>query len=62
MGHNDSSSKARLRVLELLIERGGDIVTRDELKKQLWPDDACVDCNENLAMLSRCSSISFALR
>src|ERR1700688_2400370 len=32
-----------LRVLALLAERQGQVVTREELKKHLWPEDTFVD-------------------
>ena len=36
------------RVLALLVERAGDLVTRDELKKALWGDDTYVDFERGL--------------
>src|ERR1700740_3399416 len=36
------------RVLSLLIERAGDIVTRDELREKLWPADTFVDFDHSL--------------
>jgi len=32
-----------LQILLALIERRGDIVTREELRQQLWPQDTFVD-------------------
>jgi DNA-binding winged helix-turn-helix (wHTH) protein len=32
-----------LRVLGLLLERAGDIVTREELRQSLWPDGTYVE-------------------
>ena len=32
-----------LRVLQLLIEHKGELVTRDEIQKKLWPNDTIVD-------------------
>jgi DNA-binding winged helix-turn-helix (wHTH) protein/tetratricopeptide (TPR) repeat protein len=37
-----------LRVLALLAERHGQLVTRDELKKHLWPEDTFVDFETGL--------------
>jgi DNA-binding winged helix-turn-helix (wHTH) protein/tetratricopeptide (TPR) repeat protein len=37
-----------LRVLALLAERQGQVVTRDELKKRLWPEDTFVDFETGL--------------
>src|ERR1700682_1178913 len=35
-------------VLTVLIERAGDVVTRDELKRRLWPSDTFVDFDVGL--------------
>ena len=32
-----------LQLLQLLVERGGKIVTREEIKAKLWPNDTVVD-------------------
>src|SRR5215472_4879911 len=37
-----------LEVLLLLIERRGEVVTRDELKERLWPADTFVDSDDGL--------------
>src|SRR5579864_1419614 len=37
-----------LRVLALLAERRGQVVTREELKKHLWPEDTFVDFETGL--------------
>ena len=37
-----------LRVLALLAERQGQVVTREELKKRLWPEDTFVDFDTGL--------------
>jgi TolB-like protein/DNA-binding winged helix-turn-helix (wHTH) protein/Tfp pilus assembly protein PilF len=37
-----------LRVLALLTERQGDLVTREELKRRLWPEDTFVDFETGL--------------
>jgi DNA-binding winged helix-turn-helix (wHTH) protein len=36
------------QVLALLLERPGDVVTRDELQKRLWPADTFVDFDHSL--------------
>jgi DNA-binding winged helix-turn-helix (wHTH) protein len=35
-------------VLALLLERAGDVVTREELRQQLWPSDTFVDFDHSL--------------
>ncbi len=37
-----------LFVLRLLVERAGEIVTRDEIKKKLWPNDTVVDFDRGI--------------
>ena len=37
-----------LHVLEVLLERQGDVVTRDELQQRLWPSDTFVDFEHGL--------------
>src|SRR5579864_11050 len=37
-----------LRVLQMLIEGGGKVVTRDEIKKRLWPNDTIVDFDHSI--------------
>ncbi|MGB6484701.1 MAG: winged helix-turn-helix domain-containing protein [Candidatus Acidiferrales bacterium] len=36
------------RILQALLERNGDVVTREELHKQLWPSDTFVDFERGL--------------
>src|SRR5258708_31994705 len=36
------------QVLRMLIERGGKIVTREEIKRKLWPNDTIVDFNHGI--------------
>src|ERR1700724_1105938 len=36
------------RVLSLLVERGGEVVTREELRQNLWPADTFVDFDHGL--------------
>jgi len=37
-----------LQVLQLLVERGGKIVTREEIKSKLWPNDTVVDFDHSI--------------
>ena len=37
-----------LQVLRMLVESGGEIVTREEIKRTLWPDDAVVDFDHSI--------------
>ena len=37
-----------LQVLTMLVEHAGDVVTRDELRGRLWPDDKFVDFDQGL--------------
>jgi TolB-like protein/DNA-binding winged helix-turn-helix (wHTH) protein/tetratricopeptide (TPR) repeat protein len=37
-----------LRILELLLDRGGDLVTREEIRAALWADDTFVDFEHSL--------------
>jgi eukaryotic-like serine/threonine-protein kinase len=36
------------QVLRMLIERGGEIVTREDIKKRLWPNDTIVDFDHSI--------------
>src|SRR5882757_11121961 len=36
------------RVLFLLLQKGGEVVTRDELRRELWPADTFVDFDHGL--------------
>ncbi|MBZ5548460.1 MAG: winged helix-turn-helix domain-containing protein [Acidobacteriia bacterium] len=36
------------RILSLLLERPGEVITREELRKKLWPGDTFVDFDEGL--------------
>jgi eukaryotic-like serine/threonine-protein kinase len=42
-GHLTRLQEKPLRVLRLLVERGGKLVTREELQRKLWPNDTIVD-------------------
>ncbi len=37
-----------LQVLRMLVERGGKIVTREEIKSKLWPNDTVVDFDHSI--------------
>src|SRR5579863_8009276 len=37
-----------LQVLEILLERAGDVVTREELQSRIWPADTFVDFDHSL--------------
>jgi eukaryotic-like serine/threonine-protein kinase len=37
-----------LRVLQMLIEGGGKVVTREEIKRRLWPNDTIVDFDHSI--------------
>ena len=50
-GNNNNKVLLReqsFRVLRMLIERGGKIVTRDEIKAKLWPNDTVVDFDHSI--------------
>jgi DNA-binding winged helix-turn-helix (wHTH) protein len=36
------------QVLRMLVEREGKIVTRDEIKSRLWPNDTVVDFDQSI--------------
>ena len=49
----DPSNKVLLReqvfrVLRMLLEREGEIVTREEIKERLWPNDTVVDFDRSI--------------
>jgi Tol biopolymer transport system component/DNA-binding winged helix-turn-helix (wHTH) protein len=37
-----------LRVLQVLLEYAGEVVTRDEIRERVWPDDSVRDCDNSL--------------
>src|SRR5882724_13628852 len=37
-----------LQILTVLLERPGELVTREDLKKKLWPEDTFVDFDQSL--------------
>src|SRR5882724_8108806 len=53
IGSGEADNKVLLReqslqVLRMLIERKGKIVTREEIKKKLWPNDTIVDFDHSI--------------
>src|ERR1700730_13809999 len=53
VGMLDGDGKILLReqsftVLRMLLESGGSIVTREEIKKKLWPNDTVVDFDHSI--------------
>src|SRR5260370_22519122 len=53
VGSVEGDSRVLLReqpfqVLRMLIERGGKIVTREEIKSKLWPNDTVVDFDHSI--------------
>jgi TolB-like protein/DNA-binding winged helix-turn-helix (wHTH) protein/tetratricopeptide (TPR) repeat protein len=47
-GHRVHLAGQPVQVLRLLLERRGDLVTRDELRRTLWPADTFVEFENNL--------------
>ncbi|HTT23842.1 MAG TPA: winged helix-turn-helix domain-containing protein [Candidatus Sulfotelmatobacter sp.] len=47
-GHRVALQEKPFRILVMLLERPGDLVTRDDIRKQLWPDGTFVDFNEGI--------------
>src|SRR4030095_5032567 len=47
-GNKSSLVGQPLQILIELLERPGELVTREELKKKLWPDDTFVDFDQSL--------------
>ena len=56
-GQSSLLQEQQLKVLLLLIERAGEIVTRDDIKNKLWPNDTVVEfdhgINSNIRNLRR---------
>jgi serine/threonine protein kinase len=46
--HKNLLREQPLRVLQMLIEGGGKVVTREEIKKRLWPNDTIVDFDHSI--------------
>jgi Tol biopolymer transport system component/DNA-binding winged helix-turn-helix (wHTH) protein len=47
-GHQVRLQEQSFRVLKMLIERPGEVVTRDEIRAQLWADGTVVDFNHSI--------------
>jgi DNA-binding winged helix-turn-helix (wHTH) protein len=47
-GHRIRLQEKSFQILSLLLERAGEIVTREELKQRLWPTDPFIHFEENL--------------
>lgn len=47
-GHRIRLQEKPFQILSLLLERAGEIVTREELRQRLWPADTFVDFDANL--------------
>lgn len=47
-GRRTRLSEKPFRVLMALLERPGEVVSRDDLRRRLWPDDTFVDFDNNL--------------
>src|SRR2546423_14079843 len=47
-GDKSSLQGQPLQILAVLLERPGQLVTREELKKKLWPSDTFVDFDQSL--------------
>src|ERR1700681_2075772 len=47
-GHRSYLQEQPFHVLAALLDRPGQLVTRDELMKQLWPSDTFVDFDQSL--------------
>ncbi|MDR1928439.1 MAG: response regulator transcription factor [Oscillospiraceae bacterium] len=52
-GRRTELSKNELRILQLLVERQGDILSRDEIMHALWQTDAFVDDNTLTVNINR---------
>ncbi len=47
-GQSTELQEQQLKVLLLLIEREGELVTRDEIKNKLWPNDTIVELDHSI--------------
>ena len=47
-GHRIKLQEKPFQILALLLERAGEVVTREELRQRLWPADTFVDFDANL--------------
>lgn len=47
-GHRIRLQDQPFRILQILLEHGGEVVTREELQRQIWPSDTFVDFERGL--------------
>ena len=47
-GHRGVLQEQPLQILRMLIEREGELVTREEIKKKLWPNDTIVEFDHSI--------------
>src|ERR1700730_19091026 len=47
-GHRIRLQEKPFQILSLLLERAGEVVTREDLRQRLWPGDTFVDFDANL--------------
>src|ERR1051325_9953691 len=47
-GHKIKVQEQPLQILSVLIDRSGEIVTREELQKRIWPSDTFVDFDHGI--------------
>ena len=47
-GQSTVLQEQQLKILLMLIEREGEIVTREEIKKKLWPNDTVVEFDHSI--------------
>ena len=51
-----------IEILTALLERPGDLVTRDELRRRLWPENTFVDFEHGSTLRSGASAMRSAIR
>ncbi|MGA7927111.1 MAG: protein kinase, partial [Candidatus Sulfotelmatobacter sp.] len=47
-GRNTGLQEQSIRILALLLERPGDVVLREEIRKELWPNDTVVEFDHSI--------------
>ena len=47
-GMNTGLPEQSIRILALLLERPGDVVLREEIRKKLWPNDTVVEFDHSI--------------
>jgi RNA-directed DNA polymerase len=57
-----SSRKAQFEILTMLLERPGEVFTRDEIGERLWPDGTFVDFDHNISSAIRKRATGSATR